>query len=916
MQRLMLWSQRNPVLVIVAVCIAVALSLFSARTLKLDSSTDGMMIEGDPAIAFYHDTLHKFGTDNITVVSVRDKDLFTPAKLEKLEKLLFDLQDIPGVSKTESLFSATNFKDVGGSLETGPLMDLPPATPEEATRIRDDALRNPTLLGNLISRDGTTTAINLFAEVDRSDRDFHVRFSRQVDEVIAKHQTGFDESFQFGMSYARRLIAENIIGDQMSLVPLSTLALLLTLIISMRSLSGAAMPLITAGISVILTAGFMGWMGIPINILTVIAPALIIVIGSTEDIHMLSEFGEGMHESKGLKDEAIRYMADKVGVAVMFTSVTTFLGFLSIVVNEITILKQFGIVAAFGLFVNPLITFTVGPVFLHFFGPRKLGGAHESGAKANWVDKFFHILEMKILRIINQHRTAVLVSMLGGAALIGVFLVQVKVDNDFLGYFKKTSDIRSRSNILHDRLSGAQTFFIRITSGFPGTFKKPDHLSEVSAIQRYIAEKGLFDKSQSLTDQIALIHREMNGGKPEFHIIPDKADLISQYLLLIHRDDTERFVTADYGEINVLVRHNLSSSHELSAALKDLEAHLQKNLNPYLKFSFTGENILINKAADTMARGQVQSLSLVLFLVFVCMTILFVNVKAGFLSLIPNVVPIVINFGIMGLLGIPLNTGTAMVAAIAIGIAVDDTIHLMTRYNKEMRLLQDQKKAIEACMRAEIRPVVSTSVALMLGFAFLGFSNFVPVIYFGLLSAQVMIFAVLADLFLTPILLSFTQLVTLWDMMGLRVQEAVLKGSKFFEDLRPWQIKKVILLGRLREKEAGELAITEGELGASMYLLLEGEAEVIGKEAKTGNEIRFAQLHPGDIFGEIALLKPGPRSADVRAVQPLKYLEIDWEGLKRIRRIYPRIGGKLFLNLSRILGQRLIHMDNLFLGKT
>jgi CRP-like cAMP-binding protein len=101
-----------------------------------------------------------------------------------------------------------------------------------------------------------------------------------------------------------------------------------------------------------------------------------------------------------------------------------------------------------------------------------------------------------------------------------------------------------------------------------------------------------------------------------------------------------------------------------------------------------------------------------------------------------------------------------------------------------------------------------------------------------------------------------------------------------------------------------------------MYLLLEGQAEVIGKEIKTGKEVTFAQLNPGDIFGEIALVEPGPRSADVRALQPLKYLEIDWEGLKRIRRIYPRIGGKLFLNLSRVLGQRLIHMDKLLLGKT
>lgn len=915
MGKLMLWSQKHPWLVIAAVVILTAFSLYSARNLKVDVSTEGMMIEGDPAINYYHDTLKKFGTDNITVVYIRDKNLFTPDKLQQLEKLLFALQDIPGVSKAESLFSVTNFKSVNGALETNPLMDMPPATVEDAKRIQADALRNPTLVGNLISKDGTTTAINLHTEVDRNDREFHVRFSRQVDSVIAKHKSGFDEIFQFGMSYARRLISENIVGDQISLVPLATFALLLTIVVAMRSLSGAFMPLITAGISVIWTAGFMSLMHIPVNVLTVIIPALIIVIGSTEDIHMLSEYVEGMHESKGIKDEAIRYMAGKVGMAVLFTSLTTFLGFLSIVVNDITILKQFGIVASFGLFINPLITFTVGPVFLHFLGPRKLTETKNDATKGNVIDNFFTALEKKIIAAITLHKRAILSFLFCAAIVIGFFIVRVQVDNDFLGYFKKSSDIRARSNVLHDNLSGAQTFFIRINSGFPGTFKQPENLSQVANIQQYIARRGLFDKSQSLTDQLALINREMNNGDAAYYRVPDTAALVSQYLLLVQRDDISRYVSADFSEVNIVVRHNISSSYELSAALKDLNAHLAKNLNPYLKFDFTGENILINKAADTMAIGQVQSLSLVLALVFICMTILFVNIKAGALSLLPNVFPIVINFGIMGLLGIPLNTGTAMVAAIAIGIAVDDTIHLMTRYNKEMRLLQDQKKAVDVVMRAEIRPVVSTSVALCLGFVFLGFSNFVPVIYFGLLSAEVMIFALIGDLFITPILLSSTQLITLWDMLGLKLQSAVIKGSKFFEGLRPWQIKKVVLLGRLCETGAQKLAVKEGDEGNSMYLLLEGQAEVIGREAKTGKEVTFAQLNPGDIFGEIALVEPGPRSADVRSLQTIKYLEIDMEGLKRIQRIYPRIGGRLFLNLSRILGQRLVHTNELLLGK-
>ena len=269
----------------------------------------------------------------------------------------------------------------------------------------------------------------------------------------------------------------------------------------------------------------------------------------------------------------------------------------------------------------------------------------------------------------------------------------------------------------------------------------------------------------------------------------------------------------------------------------------------------------------------------------------------------------------MGIFDIPLNTGTAMVAAIAIGIAVDDTIHFMARYNEEMRRLQNQNLAMEVCLRSEIRPVLATSIALSLGFAILGFSHFVPVIYFGLLSALVMLFALLGDLFITPILLSSTQLITLWDMLGLKLKKAVIFHSPLFRDMKAWQIKKIVLLGKVVEKKQNEPAVVQGEPGSSMFLILEGEARVVSRD-KNGQEVKLATLKPGEIFGEIALIKPGPSSADVLASTDLKYLEIDWNALQRIQKIYPRIASRLFLNLSRILGQRLLMTNKKLMERT
>jgi len=906
MRRFLIWSGNHPVTVIILLTVLTAIAARGLFLLSLDTSTEGMILSGSPEHKAYLDSTKRFGTDNITIVYVRDHDLFTPAKIAALEELVFSLEEIEGVVRVESLFSAINFHNAGGFLEANPLIDWLPETAAEAAEIRGNALTNPILAGNLITEDGKGVAINLYVQEDGEDSGFNVAFSHAVDRVLKEKAGMFDTAFQLGLSYTRRLISENIVSDQIKLVPLSIAVLLLVLTVTMRSASGAALPLITAGTSVIWTAGFMGYAGIPVNLLTVIVPSLIVVIGSTEDIHILSEYIEGVREGED-RMSAIRYMAGKVGTAVLLTSMTTFIGFLSITLNEITILEQFGLVAAFGLFVNPLITCMAAPVYLRFFGSQKPPGRRRESQAL--MDVWITGLGERVIHTIRTHKGLVLAILLGGGAVLGMFVFQVKVDNDLLGYFRESSGIRQRSQALHEELSGPQAFYLRISAGYENAFKEPERLASLHEIQRFIRETGKFDHSVSLADHIALIHREMQGDGR--FITPDDPAIIPQYLLLLHRDDISRLVSGDFSEANIVIRHNLSSSHSLSAALDELDAYLARNLDKHIEYQFTGQNILLNNAADTMAEAQAKSLSLLLVVIFLIMTTLFVNIKAGLLALVPNAFPIVVNFGIMGLLGVPLNTGTAMVAAIAIGIAVDDTIHFMTRYHKEMRGLQNQDEAMVVSVRSEIKPVVCTSVALALGFAVLGFSGFMPVVMFGYLSAVVMLLAMVGDLFITPILLSSTQLITLWEVITLRLGKEVLTTSKLFQGLKGWQIKKIVLLGRMLDTRAGEYAIREGEHGDSMFIVIQGELSVFGRNAENGEEIYYTHLGPGDVFGEVCLVEPGPRTANVRAEEDAKVIEIDWDGLKRIRRIYPWLSSKLFLNLSRIIGKRLADADQL-----
>lgn len=907
MRKLFLWSQSHPILALSILIFISLLSTHGARRVTIDPSTERMMKKGDPSKAIYQDTVDVFGSDNILVILAQDPNLFTPDRLADLEELASSLEELPGVNKAESLFTVSNFRSEGGMLDSSSLMEWAPETPEEAEEVKQHALKNPILRRNLISLKGDATAINLYLESGSKDPGFDVKIATLVQERLESFKTKFQTLFQMGTPYIIKSYKHIMLSDARSIIAFGVLLIFLLLMVTMRSLTAAILPVLTSGLSILWTLGFMGYLGIPITVLTFILPSLLIVIGSTEDAHVLSEYMEGIREKKE-RGEAVRYMADKVGTAVLLTATTTFIGFASISINRIIILKEFGICAGFGLFVNPLITVILGALYLNYFGPLKRKEKSRSSFEVGLIE-FSDLL----ITIIQKYRKPLLYAFSALILIGGIYGFRVRVDNNTLGYFRADSPIIQRIKTLQRNLAGSSTFLIRI-KGRKGDFLRPEILKRVSSLQDFMHHEGWFDKTISFTDYLKLIHREMNGGEDGYFAIPDSTNTIQEYTLFLKREDVERYVSFDYDDLVIVIRHNIYSSKELNIVLSALKAKLPDFIPGYLDVFITGEAILINNAVDSITRGQVFSILLVAGVIFILMSILFTSIKAGFLSLVPNLFPIALNFGIMALFDIPLNTGTCMVAAIAIGIAVDDTIHLMSRYNKEMRDLQDSSKALHASLRGELLPVMSTSFSLFIGFGTVGvLSQFVPISHLGLLSAMVMAFALIGDLLLTPIILSFTQLVTLVDMLALKLRREVISHSRLFQDFKKSQIKKIVLLTKVIEREAGELAVSEGDHGKTMFLILDGEASVLVKEEKTMKEIELAKLGPGDVFGEVALVNPGVRTASIRAATDLQYVEFDWAGLERVRSVYPRIASKLFFNISKILGERLAETDRLLL---
>jgi len=896
MKKIILFAARHPwalLLIVTAITIAAASQL---DQLKFNISAQSMMVEGGADIEFYRKTLDTFGSEDVTILFVSDADLFEADKLASIKEAIDGIESLPFVSRTESLYSINDIKTVDENIELSPYLAKIPDTPEAAKAIITSALENPFIADNLLSPSGNSMAINIYFNARTDDPDFDQLASRELDRFIAPLDEKLDTAYQIGSSYIRSAISEKITQDQKTVLPLALLVLLVTLGLTLRRLSGVVIPLLTAGLSVVWTLGLMAAIGLPVNVMTSIVPALLVIIGSTEDIHLLSEYLTGI--SKGLdKRAAIDRMANKMSLAITLTFITTYLGFLSISLNDLQLLREFGLVASTGLLLNFLITVLLVPVSLRLFGSTR-------NRKKRTKDSSIQRLAGSLFRFIQQHRRATIVVSVLILLLASAGASLLRVNNNSLDYFGTDSPVIQRIQTLQNEIAGIQTFSIVLTAGIEDTFLKLRYLEEVEKLQHFLTDSGIADKTLSFVDYLAMINKAMMDEEDGNLELPEEDELVQEYMLFVDHKHVKSFVSDDFSQVNILVRHQIESSYELGQAVDRIRAFADSELDAGLRLNTTGQSVLTARAADYLASAQAKSLMLMVVVIMIIVSLLFVNTKAGIFAVIPNLFPIIVLFGFMGFSGIPLDTGTAMTAAIAIGICVDDTMHFMVRYHQISQTEKNEQRVLEQTVLEESIPIVSTSIALACGFGALAMSDFPPIAYFGLLSALVMLLALVATFIITPTLLSFTRLITVWDLLSVHLQTEITRSCKLFAGMRPSQIKRAILLSSVHTFAQGDVVIKEGEPGRDFFVILEGsaDAQITPPNEKT---IHIRRMEAGDVFGEIALVSNVPRTADVVAHQDLKVLVMDWDSISRITKVYPRIAAKLYQNLSSILGERL-----------
>jgi hypothetical protein len=872
------------------VAVTAVLGILAAR-IRVDPAIDTLLPQDDSERRYYETVKHVFGSEEATVIGVFG-DVFAPETLATVDRLSRQIGAFDGVREVISLTTVKGVTNDDAGLRVGPLLRALPRRAAEAEAFKARVLGDPLYVGTLVNAAGDATSILVLYE-PLGDTEL---LARDLEGQVRRAVAAAGEPSRFAVTGVQSLKVNGAMlmtQDLRRFVPLSLALVVLVLMLEFRTVRGVTLPLACVVAGTVWTTGIMVLCGSDINMGTLILPPLLMAIGIAYAIHVLSRYYVELATGRPRAAVVAATMAH-VRVPVLIAWLTTVVSCATLIFNPIHAIRDFGrysVVGITAIFVASLLFIPAALLLL----PHRGTVAAPAAAARDRVSA----LADGLGRWAVAHRRLVLI---GGILLCAVSLwgaARIRVETDYLQFFSRDSVFRRDNTRIAEALGGTQPIYVAIEGDGAGSMARLDALAAMRDLQQFVAEQPGVDGSLSLADYVALLQGALNPERGR--VLPDAQDDVDQLMLFVNPADVAPVVNRDYSRANIIVRTRLSGSADVGALVARIDEYAQSRFRRGLTVRPTGSVVLLNRSADDLSRGQVSGLWQVLAMLLLIMSLMFLSLRAGVLSLVPNVVPIIVLFGIMGWSGISLNISTSMIAVIAIGIAVDDTIHYFSEFNVQLRATGDQERAILNVVRTVGKPIVYSALALTAGFAITCLSNFQPIRHFGILASATVAIGLVAELLITPAMVMSTTIITLWDLMFVKLGPEPEKQIPLFAGLRPFQAKIVVLMGRLADAAPGDPITRRGELKSELYVLLSGRADV----HHGAGEPVIRTVGRGDVIGEMAVVRDRPRSADVVAVQPTEYLVLDRGVLDRLQRRHPRIAAAVFRNLSRILSDRL-----------
>lgn len=750
-------------------------SFYYAGQARIDNSFEAYFDDHDPTYTAFKQFRQDFGSDEVTLlvyeVPGSPDGVFDPAAMAAIRSLTRAIEtEVPFVDEVTSLTNIEYVEGVEDGLNITKPLEEDPGSPEALRAIREQFLAKKLYVGGLVSADGRYAAIIADMTVsgvdpletlkvdpqggDESGNLYPMASYNKITEILQRPEYA-GLTFYHSGDVALNNATNTIIMPEMNRVGLYgaiVVSLLLFLFFGYRPV-GVYGPMLVVAFSIVMSAGFVGLMGWRLDMMFGLIPILMIAVGTGCAVHIISEFHH--HLPGNSRREAMRRTLLIVATPCLMTTLTTMAGFGSNTASHIRTLSNLGWYAPFAVGASFVLSMTL-LMFILSFGK---GGEHLPPSDLHDEEPKGWIAAMLdgISRFVTTYPKHIVVFFLLLTVISLDGVRRIRADSNFLEDFSDVVKVKQDTLAIDRTLSGTGSLVYLFDTGQPDGLKNPDVLREIERVQAELDKHPeIVRKTISIVDYLKDINRSFHADDPAHEVIPESQDMVAQLLLVYEVSggkEISEYVSTDYSRARLEVNVRQTETSEYGKLDNALQAYLKEHPLQHSQISLNGVGSLWLKLMDYIVSSQIQGLLLAFAVITVMMCWTFSSVRVGLISMLPNIAPVFFTLGVMGWLGITLDFGRLILGGVGIGIAVDDTIHFVSRYRTEFALHRNYKKTVAVTMRSVGKPMLITSVVLISGFLMFSFSLMDSQIIFGRLLALIVFVALIADYLMMPAIL-------------------------------------------------------------------------------------------------------------------------------------------------------------------
>jgi hypothetical protein len=721
-----------------------------ANITKIDNDITAWFSKDDPVYRDYERYRAEFGGTRALIIALKADSadrLFSRETLETIAAISGDIERVDTVQRVNSLATATIVEalkhqdaDEGG-LEVRPLLDK--LATRDPADVRRRALEDDLIRGDLVSEDGTTTAIIVGFDEDRID-DVRAGVIQQIHDIVdpklpAGVRAYYNGSLEISETYNRITL-----DNQRKFTPPILFFTVLAIYLSFRSWRKTMLAMFAIVVSLLWTLGLYSLMGYSYNVLASMLVPLIVVLAIADDVHIMQHWDE--ERRRGDVEQAFKATVAHLTAPLLGASATTALGMLSLATSSVVAVRAFGVGSAVGIMVDFAISIVLMPTLLTLVKPETAEAPHE---------RYFLAPLKAVARFSSAHPGRVLTASMVLAVVATLGILRLRVDTNHISFFSADHPLGQSAAIIDKQLGGVYSFQIML-EGPPESLKTPDALQRVDRLADALRKFPHVRKVTSVADYVKRINKELNDGRPEANVVPADANTIAQELFVFAlggegRHELERVVASDYSRAQISIKLQSMSSDIVLEQVEEAD-RLAKDAfaGSGITVLTTGSGRLFSTLDHYLVMSQLSSFGTAFFTVFGVIFLVFRSFRFGLLTIAPNLLPVLAVLGVMGYLDISMNVATVMVASVALGIVDDDTIHFINRYRREAAAGRSTDEAIEIATAHEGRASLTTALINSAGYGVLLLSEYKPTAWFGGLLALTMMTAFLAEVFILP----------------------------------------------------------------------------------------------------------------------------------------------------------------------